>query len=70
MTRPLTRADLDASVCDDCGRVSARMVLNGACHPDSPVVAIYEKERGALRLKCATCKANIGEIAVAPGGAA
>lgn len=70
MSAPLTRADLDATRCDDCGRPDSDLVLNGTCHPDAPVRVAYVRSRGALYLSCAWCGAVVGSVAVAPGGAA
>lgn len=65
--KPQTRATLDVARCDDCGKENDEMVLNGLCHPDSSVIAIYRRKSGMLRLKCAACLRDVGDIAVAAG---
>ncbi len=67
-----TRKDLDAVRCQRPGCVCGGEgvpFIRATCHPEVPVVKVYyDRDVGALVVKCAVCGEDIEAIAVAGGG--
>jgi hypothetical protein len=66
----LTRKTLDAMSCQapECSHAEdPELFIHGACHPDEPPWACYDRTTGAMAFHCSVCGNFVAAVAVASG---
>jgi hypothetical protein len=63
----LSRYELDRMGCGvpNCTHDHSVLYLRAACHPHAGAEVAYEKERGAVIVRCLKCKQLVGALQVA-----
>jgi len=65
-TDPLVCTDLADLVCEGCGQKHAQLGITSNCHPESGLLAMFNKPTGILYLGCIECDELVATFKIQP----